>query len=263
MIENILKAASWLVAIGLVIVTIVPANERPVTGIQHDLEHFSAFGLAGLLFGLAYFRHLRALFFGAVIFALVLELSQIPLSTRHARLADFVVDAVAACLGIIVAHVCREFMKNRGPEMGIDPLVSDHPASENLRLLEEAVIKFNVHATGLADGKPFGSFLRDAENVVVGGISGWTWGKTCFIGYLFVPAELRKQGYGMKLVDAVEAEAIDRGCSQIILRTYDFQAPHFYIKLGFKAIARIPDCPVGHDEFTMIKRLAKPSAPFG
>src|SRR5271156_3415318 len=48
MIENILKAASWLVAIGLGIVTIVPANERPVTGIQHDLEHFSAFGLAGL-----------------------------------------------------------------------------------------------------------------------------------------------------------------------------------------------------------------------
>ena len=117
----------------------------------------------------------------------------------------------------------------------------------------------NSKATGISDGKLFASFLRDADNAVIGGISGWTWGKTCFIGHLIVPAELRKQGYGTRLVEAVEAEAINRGCGQIVVRTHDFQAPQFYSKLGFAVIGRIPDYPVGHQEITMIKLLTKPT----
>ena len=113
MMEKILKVATWLTIVGLVVMTIVPANERPVSGLQHDLEHFSAFGLAGLMFGFAYAGHLRALSLSAIGFALALELSQIPLPTRHARLEDFIVDAAGACLGILVAHACRKFTKNR------------------------------------------------------------------------------------------------------------------------------------------------------
>jgi ribosomal protein S18 acetylase RimI-like enzyme len=61
-----------------------------------------------------------------------------------------------------------------------------------------------------------------------------------------------------RLVEAVEAEAINRGCGQIVVRTHDFQAPQFYTKLGFAVIGRIPDYPVGHQEITMIKLLTKP-----
>jgi VanZ family protein len=113
MIEKTLKAASWLILLGLVIVTIVPADERPVSGLKHDWEHFIAFGLAGLMFGLAYTGHFRVLCLSAVVFTLALELSQIPLATRHARAEDFVVDAVGACLGIIVAQAFQKLMKNR------------------------------------------------------------------------------------------------------------------------------------------------------
>jgi GNAT superfamily N-acetyltransferase len=109
-----------------------------------------------------------------------------------------------------------------------------------------------VQATGISDGKLFASFLRDDDKTVVGGISGWTWGKTCFIRNLLISAELRKQGYGTRLMEAAEAEAIGRGCIQIVLQTHDFQAPQFYLKLGFAVIARIPNYPVGHQELTMI-----------
>ena len=51
----------------------------------------------------------------------------------------------------------------------------------------------------------------------VGGIYGWTWGATCYVRYLFVPAEMRKQGHGSSLMHAVEAEAKARGCGQIVL----------------------------------------------
>lgn len=112
MIEKTLKAANWLIILGLVIVTIIPADKRPVSGFQHDLEHFLAFGFAGLTFGLAYAGPLGARCLGAIVFTLALELSQIPLATRHARVEDFVVDAVAACLGIVIAHAFRKLTKN-------------------------------------------------------------------------------------------------------------------------------------------------------
>ena len=149
-------------------------------------------------------------------------------------------------------------IQNRTLQMGIDPLIGENPDLDDLRRLEQVIYEFNVQATGISDGRPFASFLRDPEKAVVGGISGWTWGKTCFIGHLFVPAELRKQGYGTRLMQAVEAEAINRRCDQTVVRTHDFQAPQFYIKLGFAVIARIPDYPVGHQEITMIKLLTKP-----
>ena len=136
--------------------------------------------------------------------------------------------------------------------------IDGNPDPDDLRLLDEAIYKFNVQTTGISDGQLFASFLRNADKAVIGGISGWTWGKTCFIRHLLVPAELRNQGYGSRLMEAVQAEAIKRGCSQIVLQTHDFQAPQFYIKLGFAVIGRIPDYPVGYQEITMIKLLTKP-----
>jgi VanZ family protein len=113
MLQKMLKPASWVMILGLVIVTVVPANERPVTGFQHDIEHFLAFALAGLTFGLAYAQSVRVNLLSAFVFTLALELSQIPLATRHARLRDFMVDAAAGCLGIVIAHLWRKLIKDQ------------------------------------------------------------------------------------------------------------------------------------------------------
>jgi VanZ family protein len=113
MLQKLLKAASWVIILGLVIATVVPADERPITGLQHHFEHFLAFALAGLTSGFAYTQSLRVNLLSASLFALALELSQIPLATRHARIGDFIVDAAASCLGIAIAHLCRKFTKDQ------------------------------------------------------------------------------------------------------------------------------------------------------
>ena len=56
------------------------------------------------------------------------------------------------------------------------------------RVLEERLYAFNVEATGIGDGELFGSFLRDADGAVIGGAEGWTWGGTCFVRQLYLPA---------------------------------------------------------------------------
>jgi ribosomal protein S18 acetylase RimI-like enzyme len=133
--------------------------------------------------------------------------------------------------------------------------VESEPKSEEVRLLDERLHEFNVQATGTSDAKLFAVFLRDGDQVAVGGIFGWTWGATCYIRSLYVPAHLRNQGFGSALMSAVETEARARGCGQIVLETHEFQAPDFYSRLGFEIIGRVDEYPRGHQYLTMRKRL--------
>jgi VanZ family protein len=48
---------------------------------------------------------LRQLVLGGIGFTLLLEISQVPLTTRHARLSDFLVDTLAVWLGLFVGHL--------------------------------------------------------------------------------------------------------------------------------------------------------------
>jgi len=77
----------------------------------------------------------------------------------------------------------------------------------------------------------------------------------CHLRNLFVPAELRGQGQGTRLLRAVEQEARLRGCEQILLETHDFQAPEFYRRFGFEVTSVIEGYPRGHSSIIMVKPL--------
>jgi VanZ family protein len=99
----ILKIIAWLLTAAVTFATLGPARLRPHSDLGQDGEHALAFVLVGLAFGLAYTGH-RLLTAGiAVVLIGVLELLQLWMPGRHARLEDFVVDALAACVGIAVA----------------------------------------------------------------------------------------------------------------------------------------------------------------
>src|SRR3984893_1894670 len=72
-------------ALTLVILTIVPAAERPETGLQHDVEHFGAFLLLGLQFAFGFRAKARSMLLGSIAFAAFIEGAQIQL--RHGMLA--------------------------------------------------------------------------------------------------------------------------------------------------------------------------------
>jgi VanZ family protein len=106
-----LRILAWILVVGIMVATVVPASERPETAGGHNFEHLLAFGLVGLVFSLAYSWRLRVLIPSGIAFALLLELAQIPLPTRHARIEDFLVDAFGACLGISLAYLARSACK--------------------------------------------------------------------------------------------------------------------------------------------------------
>lgn len=101
----------------IVLLTVVPAADRPETGIEHHLEHFGAFLLPGVLLAIGFDIRTRLMLLMSLVFAAIIECMQIPLSTRHARLADFVVDAVGMCAGILLARFAQAyFQRGRSPQ---------------------------------------------------------------------------------------------------------------------------------------------------
>ena len=98
----ILRVLAWLLAASVAFATLGPPGYRPHSDLGQDGEHALAFGLLGLAFGVAYTqrRWLTAMIGIAMIG--LLEFLQFWAPGRHARLSDFVVDALAACAGLAI-----------------------------------------------------------------------------------------------------------------------------------------------------------------
>jgi VanZ family protein len=96
---------AWLLAAAVTFATLGPPQFRPHSNFGQDGEHTLAFILVGLAFGLAYPRQRVLTTVIAVVMIGLLEILQLWAPGRHARLEDFVVDALAACAGIAMAAV--------------------------------------------------------------------------------------------------------------------------------------------------------------
>jgi VanZ family protein len=99
----ILRLFAWFLAAAITFATLGPPRYRPHSHLGQDGEHALAFVLLGLAFGLAYRQHRLLTTAIAVVMIGVLELLQFWAPGRHARLEDFIVDAVTACVGLAVA----------------------------------------------------------------------------------------------------------------------------------------------------------------
>jgi VanZ family protein len=99
-----LKLFAWCLAAAVAFATLGPPEYRPLASILgRDGEHALAFVLLGLAFGLAYSRNRLFTALITVGLTAVIELLQFWAPGRHARLEDFLVDALAACVGLAAA----------------------------------------------------------------------------------------------------------------------------------------------------------------
>jgi hypothetical protein len=97
-----LRIIAWLLAAAVTFATLGPPSYRPHASLGQDGEHALAFILIGVAFGLAYTEHRLRVALIAVTMIGAIEILQFWAPGRHARLEDFVVDALTACLGLAV-----------------------------------------------------------------------------------------------------------------------------------------------------------------
>jgi len=101
--RRLFQVLGWLCVLAIVALSLVAPRWRPVTFVPHNLEHIAIFAVTGFALGLGYPGRLPHRMAMLVVFAAAVELAQVFVPGRHARLIDFVVDALGACAGLALA----------------------------------------------------------------------------------------------------------------------------------------------------------------
>ena len=118
--------------------------------------------------------------------------------------------------------------------------LTDNPPPDTYQKMLASLVKFNEHAVGNAKARTLAILLKEpTTDELVGGLWGRSLWGSLFVEILFVPAMLRGRGIGTSLLRQAEQEAIRRGCRDIWMETYAFQARTFYEKLGFTIFGRL------------------------
>ena len=121
--------------------------------------------------------------------------------------------------------------------------------------LADRIYEFNAKATGYFDGMLLAGCIRNDAGDVIAGFNGHTWGGCCELSHVWVDERSRGQSLGAVLLRSAEAEAVARGCAQVVLATHSFQAPGFYERMGYKRKYAIEGRPKGYADIIYVKVL--------
>jgi GNAT superfamily N-acetyltransferase len=121
--------------------------------------------------------------------------------------------------------------------------------------LDDELTAFNARATGAGTPQDLTVRADDGAGELIGGLTAWVWGRCCVVEMLWVREDQRHAGWGSRLMRAAEAEAVRRGCTDMIVSTYTFQAPDFYRTLGFSETGRTGGIPGGHQDVQFHKTI--------
>jgi hypothetical protein len=88
----LVRIAAWALAITIVVLSVVPADDRPESGLPHGLEHFAIYWATGIAFACGYNLTPTLLAIALVIFSGGVEIAQLFVPGRHARVSDCIID---------------------------------------------------------------------------------------------------------------------------------------------------------------------------
>ena len=130
-----------------------------------------------------------------------------------------------------------------------------NPRAEDVEFLYARITDSNLTSSGREPAIKISAWIRNDQGEIEAGIYGWSWGGTAEVDLLWVTESRRCRGAASALLDAFEAEALHRECTQIVLSTFDFQAPEFYERRGYASLGRVDNYPAGGWHTTMRKLL--------
>ena len=133
------------------------------------------------------------------------------------------------------------------------------PNEQDLKTISQGIQTFNQQHLPddvvFEKDTNFAVFARNEQQQVIGGIRAVAFWNYCIIELLWLDEKARGLSIGSKLIAATEAFAKENGFNHIRTETLDFQAKGFYEKQGFSVFGSLPDYPVGHTTYCLVKSL--------
>ena len=119
----------------------------------------------------------------------------------------------------------------------------ENTESQKAQEIGDLIRSYNRSKREAAESEPLNLYVEDDSGQVMAGLVAETFGNWLEIEYLFVKEDLRGQGIGSQLLQQAESEAKNRNCRFAFVNTYQFQAPDFYKRHGYKEVLRLQDYP--------------------
>ena len=122
-------------------------------------------------------------------------------------------------------------------------VILENTESQKAQKIGDLVRSYNRSKREAAECEPLNLYVEDEHGQLLAGLVAETFGNWLEIEYLFVKEGLRGQGIGSQLLQQAESEAKKRNCRFAFVNTYQFQAPAFYQKYGYKEVFTMKDYP--------------------
>ena len=119
----------------------------------------------------------------------------------------------------------------------------ENTESQKSQIIGDLIRSYNRSEREVAKSEPLNLYVEDEHGEIMAGLVAETFGNWLEIEYLFVKEDIRGQGIGSKLLEQAESEAKMRNCRFAFVNTYQFQAPAFYQKQGYKEVFTLKDYP--------------------
>ena len=119
----------------------------------------------------------------------------------------------------------------------------ENTESQKAQEIGDLIRSYNRSKRETAESEPLNLYIEDEHGRLLAGLVAETFGNWLEIEYLFVKEDLRGQGIGSQLLQQAESEAKKRNCRFAFVNTYQFQAPAFYQKYGYKEVFTMKDYP--------------------
>ena len=122
-------------------------------------------------------------------------------------------------------------------------VILENTESQKSQIIGDLIRTYNRSKREVAESEPLNLYIEDEHGEIMAGLVAETFGNWLEIEYLFVKEDLRGQGIGSQLLQRAESEAKKRNCRFAFVNTYQFQAPAFYQKHGYKEVFTLKDYP--------------------
>lgn len=130
------------------------------------------------------------------------------------------------------------------------------PTAGDIDRLAEGLTEHSLESLTQPGFQPLAVFVRAEDGALRAGVfayANWTW---LHINLFWIAKDLRHCGLGSRMLQRIEKAGVERGCQQVHLDTFSYQARPFYERHGYEVFATLDDYPPGQQRFFLRKALA-------